>query len=183
MKIISIRVRFLSCTPFCQICKCIISCCLMVAGRSLPSFFSPVLKVSHTTGHIPVSSFFKKIWWTIVILWGHWYPFLDFWWRLLLVSKPGWAALFALGGGGRDAVAYVAFFLGLKLPLGLSLILVSRHWLHQWSRQGHRCAEQAFNMIRMTREDSAQAHYRQTRDKRHCFRKRGPHRHEHVTWV
>ena len=26
-------------------------------------------------------------------------PVLDFWWCLLWVSKPEWAALFALGGG------------------------------------------------------------------------------------
>ena len=29
-------------------------------------------------------------------------PILDFWWRLLSVSKPEWAALFALGGGICD---------------------------------------------------------------------------------
>ena len=28
-------------------------------------------------------------------------PVLDFWWRLLWVSKPEWAALSALGGGVR----------------------------------------------------------------------------------
>ena len=27
---------------------------------------------------------------THVNLWGHWYPVLDFWWRLLWVSKPEW---------------------------------------------------------------------------------------------
>ena len=29
-------------------------------------------------------------------------PVLEFWWRLLWVSKPGWAALFALDRGVRD---------------------------------------------------------------------------------
>ena len=38
-----------------------------------------------------------------VIFWGHWYPcfglLLDFWWYLLWVSMPEWAALFTLGRG------------------------------------------------------------------------------------
>ena len=46
--------------------------------------------------------FFFKFRWTHVHFWGYWYPFLDFWWRLLWVSKPGWAALFALGRGVCD---------------------------------------------------------------------------------
>ena len=29
-------------------------------------------------------------------------PVLNFWWRLLWVSKPEWAALFALGEAVRD---------------------------------------------------------------------------------
>ena len=36
---------------------------------------------------------------THVLLWGHWYPVLDFWWHLLWVSKPDCAALFAFGRG------------------------------------------------------------------------------------
>ena len=39
-----------------------------------------------------------------------------------------------------------------------SLILVPLHSTFVGT-QGHRCAEQVVNMIRMTREDTAQAHY------------------------
>ena len=49
-------------------------------------------------GEIPgfLVVFLKRFWRTHVHFWGHWYPCLDFWWRLLWVSKPEWAALFAL---------------------------------------------------------------------------------------
>ena len=67
-------------------------------------------------------------------LWGHWYtPVLVFWWRLLWVSKPEWAALFILGGG-----MHVTHFPKIHLlcdfcwPLESQAILfhvpVSRHW-------------------------------------------------------
>ena len=39
--------------------------------------------------------FIKKVY---PFSWGHWYPFLNFWWHILWVSKPLWTALFALGG-------------------------------------------------------------------------------------
>ena len=44
------------------------------------------------------SQFFKNFWRHKSFLWGHQYPFLDFWQCLLWVSKPEWAALFILGG-------------------------------------------------------------------------------------
>ena len=45
---------------------------------------------------IQVWKFSFNIWRTLVFYWGHWYPCLDFWWRLLRVSKPERAALFTL---------------------------------------------------------------------------------------
>ena len=42
------------------------------------------------------STFFGGHGW---FLWSHWYPFLDFRWRLLWFWKPEWTALFLLGRG------------------------------------------------------------------------------------
>ena len=41
------------------------------------------------------SLFFKFFKGHMSFLWGHWYPVLDFWWRLPWVSKPGWTHLHA----------------------------------------------------------------------------------------
>ena len=37
-----------------------------------------------------VTDLFLYFWWTIILLWGHWYPCFGFWWRVLWVSKPEW---------------------------------------------------------------------------------------------
>ena len=49
--------------------------------------------------------FYSKFWLTHVHFWVTDTPVLDFWWRLLWVSKPEWAALFALGIG-TQCIAY-----------------------------------------------------------------------------
>ena len=40
-----------------------------------------------------------KIVFSHVLFWGHWYPVLDFWWRLLWVSKPEWVLPYSHCGG------------------------------------------------------------------------------------
>ena len=55
---------------------------------------------SRTDDKVESNTFFKKNFGGHEsLLWTTDTPVLDFWWRLLWVSKPAWAALFELGGG------------------------------------------------------------------------------------
>ena len=60
-------------------------------------------------------------------LWGHWYPCFNFWWRLLWVSKPEWAALFALSRS-IYGIHFLKFrfysFLDNKISIALNELLI-----------------------------------------------------------
>ena len=61
--------------------------------------------------------FFFTFWWTHAILWATDNPVLNFWWHLLWVEKPEWAALFALGKGICDICSLR--FISNVTPAGL----------------------------------------------------------------
>ena len=59
-------------------------------ASSLPFFARHVLRTVHTELKWRHSFFLKFFWRTSVFfLWGHWYPFLHFWWHLPWVSESG----------------------------------------------------------------------------------------------